>query len=69
MTTYENFRDIVQQTLREADRPLTWTEIRTMGNMPQAFPNNKWVHQLEADIGLDRKRDKGGIIHWTLKVA
>ncbi len=66
MTSYETFRDTIERTLRESEHPLTWTEIRTIGKMPQAFPNNKWVHQLESEIGLQRKRDKGGIIHWSL---
>lgn len=67
MTTFEDFRDTIERVLREAGRPLTWTEIRTQGKMPQAFPNNKWVHDLEAQIGLERKKDKAGIIHWSLK--
>ena len=67
MTTYDDFKFAVEAAIRQADRPLTWTEIRTMAKMPQAFPNNKWVHQLEIDIGLERSRDKGGIIHWRLK--
>jgi hypothetical protein len=67
MTTYADFRETVERTLRVAARPLTWTEIRTIAKMPQAFPNNKWVHDLEKHIGLERTRDKGGIIHWRLK--
>ena len=67
MTSYDSFKETVRQTLTSTDRPLTWTEIRTIGKLPQAFPNNKWVHQLEVDIGLERTRDKGGIIHWRLR--
>lgn len=67
LTSYENFRDTVEQTLRAAGKPLTWTEIRTQAKLPQAFPNNKWVHELEKQIGLERKRDKNGVIHWHLK--
>jgi len=66
MSTFEAFRDTIVQVLREAERPLTWTEIRTIGRMPQAFPNNKWVHDLERQVGLKRTRDKTGIIHWSL---
>jgi DNA-directed RNA polymerase subunit RPC12/RpoP len=67
MTSYEAFRDTIERTLKEASRPLTWTEVRTLSKIPQTFPNNKWVHLLEKDIGLERKRDKGGLIHWSLK--
>jgi hypothetical protein len=65
MLTYEDFRDKVRQTLESG--PLTWTEIRTTANLPQKFPNNQWVHRMQEDIGLERKKDSQGIIHWELK--
>jgi hypothetical protein len=65
MTTYEDFRDLVRQALLN-DRQLTWTEIRTEAKLPQLFPNNQWVRRLEQDIGLERRRDAHGIIHWGL---
>jgi len=66
---YEDFRDQIGKTLREADGSLTWTEIRTKAKLPQMFPNNQWVHRLEKDIGLERKKDAHGIIQWQLKVG
>lgn len=63
---YEEFRDGVQKALTDADRPLTWTEIRTITGLPQRFPNNKWVRRLEGDLGMKRERTKGGMIHWQL---
>jgi DNA primase len=65
MLTYEIFRDKVRETL-QASAPLTWTEIRTMAKLPQAFPNNKWVHRLECDIDLKRNKDSHGIIKWSM---
>lgn len=67
MLTYEDFRDKIAETLRAEGSPLTWTEIRTRAKLPQKFPNNQWVHTLEKDIGLVRKRDGGGIIQWQLR--
>lgn len=67
--SYETFRDRIEKTLREAQGKLTWTEIRTTAKLPQAFPNNQWVHRLEQDIGLQRQRDTHGIIHWMLGSA
>ncbi len=67
--SYEAFRDKIAATLRDANAPLTWTEVRTRANLPQAFPNNQWVHRMEADIGLVRRRESEGIIHWLLKEA
>jgi len=65
MLTYEDFRDKIQETLRESG-PLTWTEIRTNANLPEKFPNNQWVHRLENDISLKRSKDSHGIIKWSL---
>ncbi len=67
MTNYEDFRDAIKQALKAASGPLTWTEVRTNAKLPQAFPNNQWVHKLEKDIGLERKKDKHGVIHWQLR--
>jgi hypothetical protein len=55
--SYEDFRDKIAATLRQAGKPLTWTEVRTAANLPQAFPNNQWVHRMETDIGLIRRRE------------
>jgi len=65
MLTYETFREKIKQTLHKSE-PLTWTEIRTAAKLPEAFPNNRWVHRLEAEIGLKRNKDKHGIVKWTL---
>lgn len=67
--SYEAFRDKIAATLREAGKPLTWTEVRTKANLPQAFPNNQWVHRMESDVGLVRRRESSGMIHWLLKDA
>jgi hypothetical protein len=69
MMIYDDFRTKIVETLRDARQPLTWTEIRTAAGLPQLFPNNQWVHRLEKDIGLQRKRDAGGMIHWQITDA
>lgn len=65
--TYDDFKSKIASTLKDAGKPLTWTEIRTVAALPQAFPNNQWVRRMESDIGLTRRREKDGIIHWQLK--
>jgi hypothetical protein len=65
--SYEDFKTKVADTLRNAGKPLTWTEVRTLAALPQAFPNNQWVHRMEQDIGLTRRREADGIIHWQLR--
>ena len=65
MMTYEEFRLKVERTLKDHGT-LTWTELRTAAKLPQAFPNNQWVHRMEKDLGLSRKRDNHGIIRWSV---
>ena len=65
MLTYESFRDKIREVLKDSTA-LTWTEIRTIAKLPEKFPNNKWVHRLETDIGLKRTKDAHGIIKWKL---
>lgn len=66
MLTYENFRDKIQKVLRESGA-LTWTEIRTAADLPEKFPNNRWVHRLEREIELKRNKDTHGIIKWSIR--
>jgi len=64
--SYEEFRDRIQNVLKSEPAGLTWTEIRKRANLYQKFPNNRWVHKLEEDIGLVREKTKGKTI-WKLK--
>jgi len=64
--TYDDFKSNVQAALKASASPLTWTEVRTAAALPQMFPNNQWVHRMEKDIGLIRKRGSDGTIHWQL---
>lgn len=67
MLTYEDFRDKIKEVLKQSGQPITWTEIRTKAKLPQAFPNNQWVHRMEKDIGLLRQKDSHGITLWHLE--
>jgi bifunctional DNA-binding transcriptional regulator/antitoxin component of YhaV-PrlF toxin-antitoxin module len=63
--TYEEFRDKIKNLLLYSDG-MTWTEIRTKLNLDQVVPNNKWVREMEKDIGLIRLKDPRGLI-WRLR--
>jgi hypothetical protein len=67
MMTYEDFKAKIASALAPAGKPLTWTEVRTVAGLPQLFPNNQWVRRLEKDIGLIRRRESDGTIHWLIK--
>lgn len=64
--SYEEFRDRVKQTLEYSDKGMTWTEIRAHLKLDQVVPNNKWVRQMEKDIGLMRVKRADGIIVWRV---
>lgn len=63
---YQEFQEKIKEALTSADHALTWTELRTATGLPQKYPNNRWVHRLEKDIGLRRDRDEHGRVHWEL---
>lgn len=62
---YPEFRDKVKQTLQYSDG-LTWTQIREKLKLDQVVPNNKWVRQMEKDIGLMRVKRSDGVIVWRI---
>ena len=65
--TYEDFKTTIECVLIGAGKPLTWSEIKQIAGLPQKAPNNKWVRQMETDIGLIREKGKGGKMLWRLE--
>jgi len=65
--SYEEFKQIIKETLEKAPNGLTWTQIRERRpKLYQKFPANQWVRRMEKDIGLIRIR-KAGKTLWSLK--
>ncbi len=62
---YSEFREKIQNALEYRDDGATWTELRDQLELEQVVPNNKWVRQLEKDIGLKRIRDMKGVV-WRI---
>lgn len=62
---YYKFKSLVQELIKENKFGLTWQEIRDKLKLPQTVPNNKWVIQLERDIGLKRRKE-GANTYWYL---
>ena len=60
--SYTEFRDKIKLALEHKDNGMTWTELKELLEFDQVVPNNKWVRQLEVDIGLKRIRDANGVI-------
>lgn len=55
---YDDFKDKIADILKTSKSPLTWAQIKEKAGFPQKVPNNKWVKQMEEDIGLKRIKDK-----------
>lgn len=62
---YTEFRDKIQKALEYRDDGATWTELRDQLALEQVVPNNKWVRQLEKDIGLKRIKAMKGVV-WRI---
>ena len=63
---YDEFKEKIRKELDANPNGLTWTELKKRLKLPQKVPNNKWVSQMEKDIGLVRGRGEKGIV-WRLK--
>jgi len=64
--SYDDFKTKIQNELKANPDGLTWGELKERLKLPQTVPNNKWVRQMERDIGLLRVKEARGLI-WRLK--
>jgi hypothetical protein len=64
--SYDEFRNKIQKALQYNDNGMTWTELRNHLELEQVVPNNKWVRQMEKDVGLVRIKDIRGIV-WRIR--
>ena len=67
--TYDKFKDKIKKILTKNKKICTeglgWSEIQSIGNFYQKVLNNRWVRQLEKDIGLIREK-KGNKMIWRI---
>ncbi len=63
--SYTDFKNHIENILRYNPNGLTWNSIRDKIGFYQKVPNNKWVANLEKDIGLIRKKIGAKMI-WKL---
>ena len=55
---YEEFKNKIEKVLKESKTPLTWTQIKEKAGFEQKVPYNKYVLQMEKNIGLKREKNK-----------
>lgn len=63
---YDDFKKTIQKILRRSKKPLAWAEIKEKAGFKQKVPNNRWVKQMEVDIGLIREKDEKRRTVWRL---
>jgi len=66
LSPYERFKKQIEDVLRTEPKGFTWTEIKDKLGLTQKVPNNKWVRQMEKDIGLQRVKENRGTV-WRLR--
>ena len=64
--TYDEFKMLISDFLKEKNQGMTWTKIRDELGLPQKVPNNLWVRMLKEDIGLLREK-RGAKTIWKLR--
>ena len=64
---YDEFREAVRNGLRESSDGMTWKELREELELPYSRPCQSWIHRLEEDIGLVRRRRRGRALIWELR--
>lgn len=63
---YQDFRDCIQDELRENPDGLTWAELRDRLDLPYRQPCPEWVKRMESEMGLSRARGAGRAYVWRL---
>ena len=64
--TYLNFRNAMQQLLKQYPNGLTWDEIVKKAGLPQKKPHSGLIRRLEKDVGLKRFQS-GGSVFWKIE--
>lgn len=64
---YEDFKRIIKEELEKEQKGLAWMDLKKKRpELYQRVPNNRWVRNLEKEIGLVREK-RGAKIIWRLK--
>ena len=61
---YVEFRDTIEQALRDHPDGLTWKDLRDRYDLPYDRPCPTWVRKLEGEIALRRERGHGRAFLW-----
>jgi hypothetical protein len=63
---YEEFRDVIQDELRQTRSGLTWAQLRDRLGLPYQTACPNWTRRLEEEIGLVRAPGEGRAFVWSV---
>jgi len=63
---YDEFRELIQNTLTKYPAGLTWKELKKQLNLPYDRPCQTWVNLMEQEIGLSRVRENQRAYVWRI---
>jgi hypothetical protein len=63
---YVEFRDLIENELRQNHDGLTWKELKARLELPYDQPCPSWIKRMEDEIGLSRVRGLGRALVWTI---
>lgn len=63
---YIDFRDAIEEELRQNPDGLTWVELKERLDLPYDRPCPAWTKQMEEEIGLSRARGSGRAYVWKV---
>jgi hypothetical protein len=64
---YVEFKTSIQRHLESHWNGATWQELRDALKLPYERPCPEWIHRLEKEIGLVRRKGYGRSLRWVLR--
>lgn len=65
--TYVQFKTQIRNQLTAHRQGMTWRELQTSLRLPYERPCPTWIKQLEAEIGLQRRKTTSRALVWSLQ--
>ena len=64
---YVDFRDMIQEELRQNPAGLTWAELKERLDLPYDRPCPTWVRRMEQEVGLSKAKGPGRAYAWKVR--
>jgi hypothetical protein len=64
---YVEFRNAIEEELRQNPDGLTWAELKERLKLPYERPCPTWIRRMEEEAGLSRARGAGRAYVWKIR--